>query len=117
MTDPEKAEYERVIGLLTAKVEELLAANERLTSELTAHQTLKALYSDSTQPAMVRLRAAQAALNVESPALKPVEPPLDLVAEPIIPLAELVAIRRKRADELLALPLSERERLVRGVGR
>ena len=37
MTDTEKAEYENVIRLLTAKVEELLAANERLTSELTAH--------------------------------------------------------------------------------
>jgi len=101
MTDPEKAEYENVIRLLTAKVEELLTANERLTSELTAHQTLRALYSDSTQPAMVRLRAAQAALNIESPALKPVEQPLDLVAEPPIPpLAEVVEKQRRRIAEM-----------------
>ena len=51
MIDTEKAEYERVIGELVAKVQELVAANERLTSELTAHQTLRAIYSDSTQPA------------------------------------------------------------------
>jgi hypothetical protein len=94
------AEYEGIIQMLTAKVEELVAANERLTSELTAHQTLKAIYADPNQPATVRVRAAQAALNVESPKLQSVPPPLDLVAEKIEPLAELVNKRRARQDLL-----------------
>ena len=98
MTDTEKAEYERVIQLLTAKVEELLAANERLTSELTAHQTLRAIYSDSTQPATVRVRAAQAALNVETPRLEPQPAPLDLPYEEVEPLAVVVERQRKRCD-------------------
>jgi hypothetical protein len=117
MTDAEKAEYEGVIRLLTAKVEELVAANERLSSELTAHQTLRAIYSDSTQPATVRVRAAQAALNVETPRLESVPPPLDLVAEPVEPLSVLVERQRRRADAILALPLEHRAALITGVGR
>jgi len=117
MTDAEKAEYEGVIRLLTVKVEELVAANERLSSELTAHQTLRAIYSDSTQPATVRVRAAQAALNVETPALKPEPAPLDLVAEVIEPLSVVVERQRKRADAMLALPMEERERMIAGVVR
>jgi len=115
MTDAEKAEYERVIGLLTSKVEELLTANERLTSELTAHQTLKAIYSDTTQPATVRVRAAQAALGHEAPPLKPVEPPLELVAQEYEPLAVAVERARKRCDQILSLSLEERSRLITGV--
>jgi hypothetical protein len=117
MTDAEKAEYEGVIRLLTAKVEELVAANQRLSSELTAHQTLRAIYSDSTQPATVRVRAAQAALNVETPRLESVPPPLDLVAEPVEPLSVLVERQRRRADAILALPLEQRAALITGVGR
>jgi len=48
------------------------------------------------------VRAAQAALNVETPRLESVPPPLDLVAEPVIPLADLVAKRRARQDALEA---------------
>src|SRR6516165_3002228 len=104
MTDAEKAEYEGVIRLLTVKVEELVAANERLSSELTAHQTLRAIYSDSSQPATVRVRAAQAALNVETPRLIPQPPPLELTAEKPMPLAEVVRLQRARLDRM------ERER-------
>jgi hypothetical protein len=100
MTDAEKAEYEGVIRLLTVKVEELVAANERLSSELTAHQTLRAIYSDSTQPATVRVRAAQAALNVETPRLEPQPAPLDLPCEEIEPLAVVVERQRRRADAM-----------------
>ena len=117
MTDPEKTEYENVIRLLTAKVEELLTANERLTSELTAHQTLRAIYSDSTQPATVRVRAASAALGVESAPLKSVAPPLELVAQEYEPLSVVVERQRARMNRLLALPLEQRERLIQGVER
>jgi len=100
MIDTERAEYERVIGELVAKVQELVAANERLTSELTAHQTLRAIYSDSTQPATVRVRAAQAALNVEMPSLKPQEPAIDGTCEKYVPLAELITQRRAHVDAM-----------------
>src|SRR5215472_15835087 len=83
-------------NMLVAKVEELVAANERLSSELTAHQTLRAIYSDSSQPATVRVRAAQAALNVETPRLEPQPAPLELAAEEIEPLAVVV---ERRASE------------------
>jgi len=101
MTDTEKAEYARVLEQLIAENDRLKTENERLSSALGAHGTLKAIYSDSTQPATVRVRAAQAALNVETPALRPQEPAIDVTAEPIIPLAELVTMRRKHVDQLL----------------
>jgi len=94
------AEYEYTIKLLTAKLEELAAENERLKANAGAHGTLKLIYSDDNQPAGLRVKAAQAALNVETPKLNPVPPPLDLVAEPVIPLAELIAQRRARQDRL-----------------
>ena|SRR5215469_5977236 len=101
MTDTEKAEYEGVIRMLTTKLEELAAENERLkSSALTAHQALKMIYGDSSQPATVRVRAAQAALNVETPRLEPQPAPLDLVADEIEPLAVVVERQRKRADAL-----------------
>jgi len=80
--------------------DKLRAENERLNSALGAHGALKAIYSDSTQPATVRVRAASAALGVESAPLKPVEQ-LELKAEaPPIPLAELVTLQRARADRM-----------------
>jgi hypothetical protein len=98
------AEYEDVIRLLTAKVEELAAANEALKADLTAHQTLKAIYADPNQPATVRVRAAQAALSHESAPLKPVEAPLDLTVVEVEPLAVTVEKQRARADRMLSGP-------------
>jgi hypothetical protein len=52
MTDADKAEYEGVIRLLTAKVEELAAENARLrSSESTAHSVLREVYNDPTNVA------------------------------------------------------------------
>jgi len=99
-TQGKLAEYEGIIRMLTEKVEELAAANERLTSELTAHQTLKAIYADPNQQATVRVRAAQAALNVETPRLEPQPAPLELAAEEIEPLAVVVERQRKRMDRM-----------------
>jgi len=105
MTDPEKAEYDDVVRQLMAKCEQLAAENAALkANNASAHQTLRAIYADSTQPATVRVRAAQAALNVETPSLKPEPAPLDLVER-----------QRARMNRILALPLSEREKMVRGV--
>jgi hypothetical protein len=100
------AEYEYTIKLLTAKLEELAAENESLRCGLGAHGVLKLVYSDDKQPAGVRVKAAQAALNVEKPKLMPEKAPLELTAEPApLPLAEVVRLQRARADALQGLPL------------
>jgi hypothetical protein len=102
MTDTERAEYDDVVRQLMAKCEQLAAENAALkVNNASAHQTLRAIYADSTQPATVRVRAAQAALGHESAPLKSVEPPLDLVAEPVEPLADVVRRQRARCDRML----------------
>src|SRR6516225_4525687 len=118
MTDPEKAEYDDVVRQLMAKCEQLAAENAALkANNASAHQTLRAIYADSTQPATVRVRAAQAALNVETPSLKPEPAPLDLVAEPYEPLSVVVERQRARARAIQALSLEERQRMITGVVR
>jgi hypothetical protein len=98
-----------------AEIAKLRGEIELLQSN--AHGTLKSIYADGNQPASLRVRAATAALGHESPPLKSVEPALELTAEPYEDLATVVARQRARADRILALPLEERERLVRGVVR
>ena len=118
MTDTERAEYDDVVRQLMAKCEQLAAENAALkANNASAHQTLRAIYADSTQPATVRVRAAQAALNVETPSLKPEPAPLDLVAEPYEPLSVVVERQRARARAIQALSLEERQRMITGVVR
>ena len=90
--------------MLTVKLEQLAGENARLRSEAGAHDVLRNIYGDASQPAGVRVKAAQAALNVEKPRLVPQPPPLDLVAKPIEPLADLVARRRRRSAALEGVP-------------
>jgi len=73
------------------------------------------IYGDDTQPANVRVRAATAALAHESPLLKPVEAPMELVAEVVEPLAVVVERQRARCRQIQQLSVLERERLIRGV--
>jgi hypothetical protein len=108
MTDTEKAEYESVVGMLTAKLEEAVGEIDRLravVAKLTgtddAHSTLRRMYLDEALPPTARVRAATAALNFEKPRLESVPPPLELAAEPIEPLADVVARQRARADRML----------------
>jgi hypothetical protein len=95
-------EYERIIKAQMIKIEELTAENERLRSAAGAHDVLKEIYADANQSTGHRIKAAQAALNVEKPRLEPVPPPMDLVAEEYEPLAVLVERQRRRADAMLA---------------
>jgi hypothetical protein len=97
MTDTEKAEYDDVVRQLMAKCEQLAAENAALkANNASAHQTLRTIYADSTQPATVRVRAAQA-VNVETPSLKPQPPAIDsTTCEEIEPLHQLVERRRAR---------------------
>jgi hypothetical protein len=101
MTDPEKAEYEDMVRLLTTKCEELAAENARLrSSENTAHSVLREVYNDPSASPHVRVLAAKAAISHESAPLKPVAQ-LELKAEPApMPLAEKVRLQRMRADAL-----------------
>jgi hypothetical protein len=101
MTAAEKAEYEDVIRLLTAKLEQVAAERDRLRSEKSdALSVLKEAYNDPGVPPALRIKAAGLALPHETPRLTPVPPPLELVAEPVIPLAELMAQQKARMDRM-----------------
>jgi hypothetical protein len=105
MTDAEfqnrLAEYEGMVRLLTAKLEELAAENARLrSSENNAHSVLREVYNDPTASPAVRVKAAGLALSHESAPLKPVSQ-LELKAEePVIPLADLVRQRRAYVERM-----------------
>jgi hypothetical protein len=94
--------HEDALVACMAEIQRLRAENAALKANATAHQTLKNIYGDDSQPVSASVRAAQAALAHESPPLKPVEAPLDLVAEEIEPLADVVRRQRARADRMLA---------------
>jgi hypothetical protein len=104
--DGKLTEYEGVIRLLTAKVEELVAENQRLRSETSdALSVCQEVYSDPNASPALRLKAAGLALPHEVPKLMPERAPLELSGEPIIPLADLVTARRARQDALEGQPV------------
>jgi len=99
------ARYETVISLQMEEIDRLRAQVTALTEGTDdAHSTLRRLYLDEAQNPGHRIRAAQAALNVEKPSLKPQPAPLELTAEPVIPLADLIRRRRARVAALEGLP-------------
>jgi hypothetical protein len=99
------AEYEYTIKLLTAKLQELAEENERLRT-CDAHGTLKSIYLNPDAAEGNRIKAAQAALNVEKPRLTMTAyVGKQQTEEVIIPLADLIRRRRARADALQGLPL------------
>jgi len=110
--------HEDALVACMAEITKLRAENARLrSSENNAHSVLREIYNDPDAPHGVRVKAAGLALPHETPRLTPVPPPLDLVAEPYEPLAVVVERQRKRCDAMQALPLAERERLIKGVVR
>lgn len=107
MIDTERAEYNDVIRKLTTRLEEAVGEIDRLQAVVAkvtgtddAHSTLRRLYLDEAQNPNTRVRAAQAALNVEKPRLESVPPPLDLAAEPYESLADKVTRMRAYVDAL-----------------
>src|SRR6516162_9877735 len=97
-------EYEYLLKLQMAKIEELAEENERLRSAAGAHDVLKEIYLDPDAPQGNRIKAAQAALNVEKPRLAMTAyVGKQQTEEVIIPLADLVAKRRARQDALQGL--------------
>jgi hypothetical protein len=76
MTDTEKAEYEDVLRRLTAKCEELVAENEKLRAEGSAHTALRSVYTDPQASETNKVRAAAAAIGYEQPKILSVPPPM-----------------------------------------
>ena len=111
------ARYEFVIDAYVRELTTLREENERLRSADGAHDVLRRIYLDEAQPSHTRLKAAQASINFEKSKLESVPPAIELTAEPVRPLSEIVQEQRARADAWLALPLEERERMIAGVVR
>jgi hypothetical protein len=100
-------EYEAIIRMLTARLQESVAEVDRLTSALGgAHATLRSIYSDDNQPVGMRVKAAHACLPHESPKLNPVSQlELNANAEEVVEdLATVVTRQRARADRMLLEP-------------
>jgi hypothetical protein len=96
--------HEEALSLCIAEIEKLRAENALLRSAEGAHDVLRRLYLDENQSSGTRLKAAAASLNFEKPRLESVSPPLELTAEPIEPLADVVARQRARCDEMQKSP-------------
>src|SRR5262245_29872311 len=73
---------------------------ERLRTEGGAHAALKDVYLNPNSSEGNRIKAAAASLPFERPKLMSERAPLDLSAEPVVPLAELVEQRRARQNAL-----------------
>jgi predicted component of type VI protein secretion system len=104
------ARYETVIGLQMQEIDRLRSVVAKMTGTDDAHSTLRRLYLDEAQNPNTRIRAAAASLPHEKPRLAPVAPSLDLVPEPVEPLAALVQRRRARQDALEHLALDDPRR-------
>ena len=72
-------EYETLLKLQMAKIDELSAENERLRAGLTpstAHSTLQAIYRDESAPRSDRIKAANGAIGYEQPKMGSILPSL-----------------------------------------
>jgi hypothetical protein len=94
------ARYEFVLDAYVRELTTLREENARLKEGATALTTLQNFYRNSDLPESLRTKAAGLALQHEVPRLLPEKAPLDLVAEPVIPLADLITARRARQDRL-----------------
>src|SRR6516225_7127985 len=97
--------HEDALVACMAEITRLREENTRLRSEKSdALSVLREVYNDPTASPSHRIKAAGLALPHEVPRLESVPPPLDLVAEPVEPLADVVARQRARADKMLLEP-------------
>jgi len=92
--------HEDALVACMAEITKLREENARLRSSENNASVLREVYNDPTASPAVRVKAAGLALPHEVPRLLPERAPIDATCEEIIPLAELVTQRRKRADEL-----------------
>jgi hypothetical protein len=93
--------HEDALVACMAEITKLREENARLrSSDNNAHSVLREVYNDPTASPAVRVKAAGLALPHEVPRLESVPPPLELVAEVIEPLADVVARQRARCDRM-----------------
>jgi hypothetical protein len=111
-TEQKLKRHEDALVACMAEITRLREENARLrSSESNAHSVLKEVYNDPTASPAVRVKAAGLALPHETPRLLPEKAAIDGTCEEVIPLAELVAQRRRRQDALGNLPLDDPRRL------
>jgi len=103
-----KAYAERLEVLCRAQADEITRLRDELaraTEGAGALAILQSLYRDPAMPQSLRAKCAIGCLPHEVPRLNPVSQ-LELKAEaPPIPLADLVAKQRRRADALMGEPI------------
>jgi hypothetical protein len=93
--------HEDALAACMIEITRLREENTRLRAEKSdALSVCREVYSDPKADPALRLRAAGLALPHETPRLAPVEAPLDLVAEPIEPLADVVTRQRARMERM-----------------
>src|SRR6516165_4767111 len=96
--------HEDALVACMAEITKLREENGRLraTAKATAgaHDVLREIYLDPDAPPALRAKCAIGALPHETPRLESVPPPLELTAEPVEPLADVVARQRRRADAM-----------------
>lgn len=110
-------EYKRVVREQVAEISRLRSEVERLTVAADAYTALRAVYTDPSASQSNKVKAAAAAIGYERPKILPVPPALDLTAEEIIPLAQLVEQRRARQDALQGRPIEVTDAGVRVLPR
>ena len=97
-----------LIRQLAQRLQETVDENDRLQAlvakltgtENDAHSTLRRIYLDEAQSSATRVKAAQASINFEKSRLENVPPPMELTAEPVEPLHQLIERQRARADRM-----------------
>jgi hypothetical protein len=104
--------HEDALVACMAEITKLREENARLRSEKSdALSFLKEVYNDPSVSPALRVKSAGLCLPHEVPRLQSVPPAIDATCEEIIPLADLITKRRRRANEILKLPLEERTAL------
>ena len=103
--DEKLKRYEYVLDAQADEIDKLRAEVQRLldwiNGDLDAHTTLQAIYTDPSASQANKIKAAAAALPFERPKLTSVEPPLKLNV--VVPLKELLEMRRERSNRLRAI--------------
>jgi hypothetical protein len=101
--------HEDALVACMAEITKLREENARLrSSENNAHSVLREVYNDPTASPAVRVKAAGLALPHETPRLESVPAPLELVAEPYEPLADVIRRQRARIERMdLEPPFSD----------
>ena len=99
--------HEDALVACMAEITKLRAENAMLRSAEGAHDVLRRIYLNEAESSNARIKAAQASINYEKSRLENAPPPLELTAQKVEPLADLVARRRRRADAVQGLPMGD----------